>query len=103
MFWIRRRSIKLVMAITTLIATGLFGLSVLARQADQVSILMPAPFADSTAELVKTFNREHRGRIHLNVIRGPMETEAISDLAISSLLLGDTPFDALLMLSLIHI
>ena len=97
MFWIRRRSIKLVMAIITLVAGGLLGLSALARQPDQVSILMPAPFADSTAELVKRFNREHRGRIHLNVIRGPMETEAISDLAISSLLLGDTPFDALLM------
>ena len=97
MFWIRRRSFRLVMGIITAIASGLIGLSVFARQADQVSILMPAPFADSTAELVRTFNREHQGRIHLNVIRGPLETEAISDLAISSLLLGDTPFDALLM------
>jgi multiple sugar transport system substrate-binding protein len=47
--------------------------------------------------LVEAFNREHRETIHLEVIRGPLETESISDLAISSLLLGDSPFDALLM------
>ena len=63
----------------------------------QVSILMPAPHADATAELVKQFNVEHRGRINLKVIRGPLETESISDLAISSLLLGTPPFDALLV------
>ena len=97
MFWIRRRSFRLVMAIIAAISIGLVGISALARQPDQVSILMPAPFADSTAELVRTFNRKNQGHIHLNVIRGPLETEAISDLAISSLLLGDTPFDALLM------
>ena len=62
-----------------------------------VSILMPAPHADATAELVKQFNAEHRGRIDLKVIRGPLETESISDLAISSLLLGTPPFDALLV------
>lgn len=67
------------------------------RTVEQVSILMPAPFADATMPLVARFNREHRGRIRLSVTRGPLETEAISDLAISSLLLGDTPFDALLM------
>ncbi|BEV36198.1 ABC transporter substrate-binding protein [Synechococcus sp. M16CYN] len=68
-----------------------------ASQAEPVSILMPAPYADANAGLVKAFNREYRGKIHLNVIRGPLETESISDLAISSLLLGDTAFDALLI------
>ena len=57
---------------------------------------MPAPFADATAELVETFNREHPG-IALSVTRGPLETEAVSDLAISSLLLGNSPYDVLLM------
>ncbi len=65
--------------------------------AKQVNVLMAAPFADSTKTLVQQFNREHRGRIHLHVTRGPLETEAISDLAISSLLLGKAPFDVLLM------
>lgn len=97
MLWIRSRSFRLLMVSILVIASSLFGLSVVARQPDHVSILMPAPFADSTAELVKSFNQQNRGRIHLNVIRGPLETEAISDLAISSLLLGDTSFDGLLM------
>ena len=68
-----------------------------AQQVEQVNILMPAPFADASKGLVEQFNAEQRGKVHLEVIRGPLETEAISDLAISSLLLGDAPFDALLM------
>lgn len=66
-------------------------------RAEEVSILMPSSFSDASAELVEAFNRDHRGKIHLKVIRGPLNTESISDLAISSLLLGDAPFDALLM------
>ena len=79
-----------------LVCTACIGL-VQARSIESVSFLMAAPFADATQDLVKQFNREHRGDIHLKVIRGPLETEAISDLAISSLLLGKAPFDGLLM------
>ena len=68
-----------------------------AKTIESVSFLMAAPFADATQELVKQFNKEHRGKINLKVIRGPLETEAMSDLAISSLLLGKAPFDVLLM------
>ena len=68
------------------------------QQVQSVTILMPAPYADATAALVDRFNDDHRGRIHLSISRGPLETESISDLAISSLLLGSPPF-----LSLIHI
>lgn len=62
----------------------------------EVSVLMPAPFADATAPLVAGFNRTHRD-LQIAVTRGPLDTEALSDLAISSLLLGDTPYDLLLM------
>ena len=93
----KRTSSKFILVIVSIIASTLLGVSTLARQADSISILMPAPFADATAELVRSFNKEHNGRIHLDVIRGPLETESISDLAISSLLLGDTPFDGILM------
>ena len=86
-----------------LIAIGL-GLLLLAgvvwgrpHQVQSVTILMPAPYADATASLVNRFNAKNRGRIHLSVSRGPLETESISDLAISSLLLGSPPFDALLV------
>ncbi|MEJ6657461.1 MAG: ABC transporter substrate-binding protein, partial [Synechococcus sp. ChSW.bin.154] len=79
-----------------LICSAGFGLAQ-ARTIESVSCLMAAPFADATQDLVKQFNRKHRGEIHLQVIRGPLETEAMSDLAISSLLLGKAPFDGLLM------
>ena len=68
-----------------------------AQGVELVSILMPAPFADSTEYLVNQFNQENRGKIRLKVIRGPQATESMSDLAISSLLLGSAPFDGLLM------
>ena len=97
MGWMKRISGQMFLVFFTFIISTLIGLSTLARQPDSVSILMPAPFADATVALVESFNREHKGRIKLNVVRGPLETESISDLAISSLLLGDTPFDALLM------
>ena len=79
-----------------LICSAGFGLA-WARTIESVSFLMAAPFADATEDLVKQFNKEHRGAINLKVIRGPLETEAMSDLAISSLLLGKAPFDVLLM------
>jgi multiple sugar transport system substrate-binding protein len=81
------------LAVCLLISTGL----ALARtHRHSVRVLMPAPFADATAELVRQFNREHRD-LAIAVTRGPLETEALSDLAISSLLLGDAPYDLLLM------
>jgi multiple sugar transport system substrate-binding protein len=61
-----------------------------------VRVLMPSPFVDATAPLVAAFNREHRD-LHIEVARGPLDTEAMSDLAIGSLLLGSTPYDLLLM------
>lgn len=67
-----------------------------AAETVDVSILMPAPFAVATEELVEDYNKR-QSHIRLKVERGPLNTEAISDLAISSLLLGDTPYDLLLM------
>lgn len=61
-----------------------------------VSVLMPASFADASAPLVREFNASHPG-IRLEVTRGPLDTESVSDLAISSLLLGSSPYDLLLM------
>ena len=61
-----------------------------------VRVLMPAPFADATAPLVRAYNAGQRA-IRIEVSRGPLDTEAVSDQAIGSLLLGDTPYDLLLM------
>jgi len=61
-----------------------------------VRVLMPSVFAEATADQVRRFNRSHPG-LRLEVARGPLDTEAISDLAIGSLLLGETPYDLLMM------
>lgn len=63
----------------------------------QINILMPAPFADSTNELIKDFNKINKNELKVSITRGPMDTESVSDLAISSLLLGENPYDALLI------
>jgi multiple sugar transport system substrate-binding protein len=67
-----------------------------ASERPTVRVLMPAPFADATADAVR---RSNAGSApwRIAVTRGPLDTEALSDLASSSLLLGDTPFDLLLM------
>jgi multiple sugar transport system substrate-binding protein len=61
-----------------------------------VRVLMPSPFVDATASLVADFNRDHP-QLQVEVVRGPLDTEAMSDLAIGGLLLGDTPYDLLMM------
>jgi multiple sugar transport system substrate-binding protein len=57
---------------------------------------MPAPFMDATAEPVRRFNASH-DNLRIEVVRGPLDTDALSDLAVSSLLLGESPYDVLLM------
>jgi len=89
-----RRWPLLLVALITSVLLGLWGLA--ARAIEPVNVLMPAPFADASADLVDGFNREHPG-IELSITRGPLQTEAVSDLAISSLLLGSSPYDLLLM------
>ncbi len=79
-----------------LLLAGLSGLRAWAQPPLPVRVLMPAPFAEATAPLVADFNRRQRA-IRIQVTRGPFETEMVSDLAISSLLLGDSPYDLLLM------
>ena len=63
----------------------------------EINILMPAPFADATKDLIADFNSKYQGKVKLKTIRGPRDTESLSDLAISSMLLGETTFDALLV------
>ena len=89
-----RRWPLVLLVMLTSVLLGLWGLA--ATAVERVTVLMPAPFAEATTELVKAFNREHPG-LELSVSRGPLETEAVSDLAISSLLLGSSPYDLLLM------
>jgi multiple sugar transport system substrate-binding protein len=90
-----RPALALLLAVLLALAPGLLSRA-WARPPAVVRVLMPAPFADATAGLVADFNRSHRD-VRIAVTRGPFETDAVSDLAISSLLLGDSPYDLLLM------
>jgi carbohydrate ABC transporter substrate-binding protein, CUT1 family (TC 3.A.1.1.-) len=92
---LRRRGLGQALVIGLVLAL-MFGGWAWARAPITVRVLMPAPFADATAGLVNAFNREHRD-LRIAVTRGPFETESVSDLAVSSLLLGDSPYDLLLM------
>ena len=93
----KRRIFTKIALLFSLSSVALFASWALSTRPIQINILMPAPFAESTTDLVQQFNKDHHGRIQLQVTRGPLETEAVSDLAISSLLLGKSPFDALLI------
>ena len=97
MMFSRRKFSSLLVGLICLVALISTTPALVASQIETISILMPAPFADSTVKLVDNFNTLYKNQIHLDVIRGPRQTESMSDLAISSLLLGDTPFDGLLM------
>jgi len=97
MMFYRRKFSSLLVGLICLVALISTTPALVASQVETISILMPAPFADSTVKLVDNFNKLYKNQIHLNVIRGPLQTDSMSDLAISSLLLGDTPFDGLLM------
>ncbi len=61
-----------------------------------VRVLMPASFADATVDPVRRFNADHPA-LKVEVVRGPLDGEALSDLAVSGLLLGASPYDLLLI------
>ena len=91
--------INLLIIISIFSSLGIFNKPAMAliNKPVEINILMPAPFAESTENLIQQFNEAKKGEIHLNVTKGPLETEAVSDLAISSLLLGNSPYDILLI------
>ena len=60
---------RLLLLLVGLLLVGTAGWSRV-HHPEQVTILMPAPFVDATAEQVKRFNAEHQGRIHLTVTPG---------------------------------
>lgn len=96
---IRRTSLAVLVALLLSLTMALLpgGLRALTQApTTTVRVLMPSPFVDATAPLVEAFNLEHSD-LHIEVARGPLDTEAMSDLAIGSLLLGSTPYDLLLM------
>ncbi len=85
-----------VLLLVLLSGSGLRTFQAVAAEPVSIRVLMPAPLADAVAGPVARFNASGSG-VEVEVIRGPLDTETISDLAISSLLLGEAPFDLLLV------
>ena len=85
-----------VLLVVLLSGSGLRRGQAVAAEPVPIRVLMPAPLADAVAGPVARFNASASG-VAVEVIRGPLDTETISDLAISSLLLGEAPFDLLLV------
>ncbi|MBW4529484.1 MAG: extracellular solute-binding protein [Aphanothece saxicola GSE-SYN-MK-01-06B] len=85
-----------VLLLVLLSASGQRAVQAVAAEPVPIRVLMPAPLADAVAGPVAHFNASGSG-VAVEVIRGPLDTETISDLAISSLLLGEAPFDLLLV------
>ncbi len=86
-----------ILLLVTFLTTTSSSIAALNLKSKEINVLLPAPFADSTKELVKEFNEVNKNRIKIKVTRGPRETESVSDLAISSLILGKSPFDIVLI------
>ncbi|MEB3332640.1 MAG: extracellular solute-binding protein [Synechococcaceae cyanobacterium] len=61
-----------------------------------VRLLTPSPFVAALRDQVATFNARHPG-IELQLSSGPLDTDQMSDLATAGLLLGDTPYDLLMV------
>jgi multiple sugar transport system substrate-binding protein len=79
-----------------LLATGVTAVASASLAPINVRLLTPSPFVAALADSVDAFERSHP-RIRIQLVGGPLDTEQISDLAISSLLLGDTPYDLLMV------
>ncbi len=93
----KRVNVRGLLFTVILIASSIIFTYVHASERTHINILMPAPFDDATKELVKKYNRSNKSNVYLKVTRGPRETESVSDLAISSLLLGQSQYDSVLI------
>ncbi len=94
---IKYSNFKYLLLTLILVIFNILGIKAQSKKAVEINFLMPAPFAESTKDLVKEFNQDKNNKINIKVTKGPLETESVSDLAISSLLLGDNSFDVILI------
>jgi multiple sugar transport system substrate-binding protein len=82
--------------VLALLATGVTAVASVAMAPISVRLLTPSPFVAALADSAKAFEGTHP-RIRIQLVGGPLDTEQISDLASSSLLLGETPYDLLMV------
>lgn len=79
-----------------LLSTLLLVIPALSQQPVTISFLIAAPDAAALKPLVPDFERQNPG-IRLNLVEGPNATNQIEDLYTAAFLLGDSPYDLVLM------
>ena len=97
----QRRRIKkfprfLVLIVATFVAVLFFVIPALTQQPVKISVLMPALDAAQLQSTVEAFERENPD-IDLEITNGPNDSNLIEDLYTSAFLLGESPYDLVLM------
>ena len=74
----------------------LFSWVVMAQQPVTLNLLLPAPDAPPLQRMIKDFEAENPG-IRINIVEGPKATNLVEDLYTSAFILGESPYDLVLM------
>jgi multiple sugar transport system substrate-binding protein len=83
-------------AIASCLGTLVLATIALAQQPITLTLLMPALDTQAGQSLVRQFEAQNPG-IRVEVVEGPNASNLVEDLYTSSFLLGDTPYDLVLM------
>lgn len=94
--WLPRRLRWLGMAIVVCFGVILYSVVAFSQQTVQVTMLASALDAAQERHIIEAFEAEHPN-IRVNVVEGPNASNLIEDLYTSSFLLGDTPYDLIMM------
>ncbi|MBD1897465.1 ABC transporter substrate-binding protein [Coleofasciculus sp. FACHB-129] len=74
----------------------LFSWFVMAQQPVTLNLLLPAPDAPPLQRMIKDFEAENPG-IRINIVEGPNATNLVEDLYTSAFILGESPYDLVVM------
>lgn len=94
--WLSQRLWLTIVGATIAISIVLYAKIALTQQPVVLSTLMPALDAASAQVVVKEFEAQNPN-IRLNLVEGPAASNLIEDLYTSSFLLGDSPYDLVVM------
>lgn len=96
MGWLSRRWRWVSLAIAAFAGVILYGVVAFSQQPVRLTMLTSALDAAQERHIVEAFEAEHPN-IRINVVEGPNASNLIEDLYTSSFLLGDSPYDLVMM------
>ncbi|MBE9180997.1 extracellular solute-binding protein, partial [Oculatella sp. LEGE 06141] len=83
-------------AIAVFIGVVFYSVVVLSQQPITLTVLMPAPDTPPWRPLIEEFQSQNPN-IRVQIVEGPNASDAVEDLYTSSFLLGDSPYDMVVM------